>query len=153
MVVDGEWSRLFFLSWWLLAVLVMFNLLIALFLQECPPAALRGRRRRLAGRRRPRMALLPLELRGQWCLSALPALRRRIIGFHSQSLLAKAATTTTGAAGAGLAARATCRPLLSLVAPTTRAVVHGIDHAVSMAMIVPVWVFAHSRTLQYGYCS
>ena len=33
-IVNGEWTRVYFLSWWVLAVLVMFNLLIAFFLQE-----------------------------------------------------------------------------------------------------------------------
>jgi len=32
--VDGEWSRLYFFSWWVLAVLVFSNLLVAFILEE-----------------------------------------------------------------------------------------------------------------------
>ena len=32
--VDGEWSRIYFFSWWILSVLVMSNLLVAFILEE-----------------------------------------------------------------------------------------------------------------------
>ena len=105
-VVDGEWSRLFFLSWWLLAVLVMFNLLIALFLQEMSTPlhseavgdGLRGPTAAAYGTLATGAARAVVSVG-----AARAATAAHPSASHSQSLLAKATTTTTGAAGAGLA--------------------------------------------------